>query len=96
MKNESHPQFLTHKSKSSPNLPVSFQLQTKLHFEESFRDILIDKDKALESLDYLESNIHIEMSENYFFYNPNIIIIQNNSESSSYYDSSIKDILKCI
>ena len=95
MKNESHPQFLTHKSKSSPNLPVSFQLQTKLHFEESFRDILIEKDKALESLDYLESNIHIEMSENYFFYNPNIIIIQNNSESS-YYDSSIKDILKCI
>ena len=95
MKNESHPQFLTHKSKSSPNLPVSFQLQTKLHFEESFRDILIDKDKALESLDYLESSIHIEMSENYFFYNPNIIIIQNNSESS-YYDSSIKDILKCI
>ena len=95
MKNESHPQFLTHKSKSSPNLPVSFQLQTKLHFEESFRDILIDKDKALKSLDYLESNIHIEMSENYFFYNPNIIIIQNNSESS-YYDSSIKDILKCI
>lgn len=95
MKNESHPQFLTHKSKSSPNLPVSFQLQTKLHFEESFRDILIDKDKALESLDYLESNIHIEMSENYFFYNPNIIIIQNNSEST-YYDSSIKDILKCI
>ena len=95
MKNESHPQFLTHKSKSSPNLPVSFQLQTKLHFEESFRDILIDKDKALESLDYLESDIHIEMSENYFFYNPNIIIIQNNSESS-YYDSSIKDILKCI
>ena len=95
MKNESHPQFLTHKSKSSPNLPVSFQLQTKLHFEESFRDILIDKDKALESLDYLESNIHIEMSENYFFYNPNIIIIQNNSESS-YYNSSIKDILKCI
>ena len=95
MKNESYPQFLTHKSKSSPNLPVSFQLQTKLHFEESFRDILIDKDKALESLDYLESNIHIEMSENYFFYNPNIIIIQNNSESS-YYDSSIKDILKCI
>ena len=95
MKHESHPQFLTHKSKSSPNLPVSFQLQTKLHFEESFRDILIDKDKALESLDYLESNIHIEMSENYFFYNPNIIIIQNNSESS-YYDSSIKDILKCI
>lgn len=95
MKNESHPQFLTHKSKSSPNLPVSFQLQTKLHFEKSFRDILIDKDKALESLDYLESNIHIEMSENYFFYNPNIIIIQNNSESS-YYDSSIKDILKCI
>ncbi len=95
MKNESHPQFLTHKSKSSPNLPVSFQLQTKLHFEESFRDILIDKDKALESLDYLESNIHVEMSENYFFYNPNIIIIQNNSESS-YYDSSIKDILKCI
>lgn len=90
MKNESHPQFLTHKSKSSPNLPVSFQLQTKLHFEESFRDILIDKDKA-----HLESNIHIEMSENYFFYNPNIIIIQNNSESS-YYDSSIKDILKCI
>ena len=95
MKNESHPQFLTHKSKSSPNLPVSFQLQTKLHFEESFRDILIDKDKALESLDYLETNIHIEMSENYLFYNPNIIIIQNNSESS-YYDSSIKDILKCI
>ena len=93
MKNESNPKLLSHKSKSSPNLPVSFQLQTKLHFDESFRDMLVDKDKALESLDYLDNNIHIETSENYFFYNPNIIIIQNNSESS-YYDSSIKALLK--
>lgn len=48
MKNESNPKLLSHKSKSSPNLPVSFQLQTKLHFDESFRDMLVDKDKALE------------------------------------------------
>ena len=91
-----HHQFFDYKSKSCPSLPVSLQLQTKLHFEEPFRDMLTDKDKALESLDYLDSNIQEETSDETSFYDANIVIISNRSESS-YYDSSIKDIIKnCI
>ena len=91
-----HHLFLNHKSKSCPSLPVSLQLKTKLHFEEPFRDMLTDKDKALESLNYLDSSIQEETSDETSFYDSNIIIISNRSESS-YYDSSIKDIIKkCI
>ena len=92
-----HHQFFDYKSKSCPSLPVSLQLQTKLHFEEPFRDMLTDKDKALESLNYLDSsNIQEETSDETSFYDSNIVIISNRSESS-YYDSSIKNIIKnCI
>lgn len=87
-------QFFNLKSKSCPNFPVSLQLQTKLNFDESFREILTDKDKALESLDYLDNQE--ETSDESSFYDSNIIIISNRSESS-YYDSSIKEVLKnCI